>query len=73
MMDNYGEDWKIALREMMKPKEEWRWIMSSKYKGYACCPMCLDTYIEPEWVVDLKWRYCPTCGTKLKEPEVNNG
>ena len=42
-----------------------RWEMSEKYPGYACCPVCRDTYINPEWILNMKWRYCPTCGTKL--------
>ena len=45
------------------------WEMSDKYKGYACCPVCMDTFIEPDWIIDMKWRFCPTCGTRLYPPK----
>lgn len=54
-------------------EEKRKWEMSDRYKGYACCPVCKDTYVEPEWIVNLKWRYCPTCGERLEPPEVEDG
>lgn len=57
----------VGIIEDARDLEEYplRWEMSEKYPGYACCPVCRDTYINPEWILNMKWRYCPTCGTKL--------
>lgn len=49
-----------------------RWEMSEKYKGYCTCSMCHDCYLEPEWVDELHWRFCPNCGARM-DLEVSNG
>ena len=49
-----------------------RWEMSEKYKGYCTCSMCHDCYLEPEWVDELHWRFCPNCGARM-DFEVSDG
>lgn len=46
-----------------------KWEKSERYPGYVFCPECYDTFIDPEWIKEQKWRFCPTCGTRLEPPE----
>ena len=56
----------------MPTENEEHWVMSERYKGYACCPVCHDCFIDPKWIVDFKWNFCPTCGTRLLPPIATN-
>ena len=47
------------------PVRHGEWEPSDKHKGYVSCSICHDCYVEPEWVSDLKWNYCPNCGAKM--------
>lgn len=44
-----------------------RWEPSNDYNGYCRCSVCHDTYIDPDWIIDGKWQYCPHCGAKMDE------
>ena len=41
------------------------WEPSPDYPCYHRCSVCKDTYIDPEWIADGKWSYCPNCGAKI--------
>lgn len=54
----------------VRPNNTGVWEPSEIYKGYVCCPYCHDCYVEPEWITKMKWKYCPSCGSRLESPEV---
>lgn len=41
------------------------WKPSDDYKGYVTCSRCRNCYVEPGWVINRKWKYCPNCGAKM--------
>lgn len=38
----------------------------SEHNGLRVCSVCHDCYIEPEWMIKGKWKYCPQCGARLE-------
>lgn len=38
----------------------------SEHNGLRVCSVCHDCYIEPEWMIKDKWKYCPQCGARLE-------
>lgn len=47
------------------PVKHGRWEPSNDYNGYCCCSACHNTYIDPDWLIDGKWQYCPACGARM--------
>jgi DNA-directed RNA polymerase subunit RPC12/RpoP len=43
------------------------WIASKQFKGYLTCSNCTNCFIEPEWLENGKWNYCPSCGARMME------
>ena len=39
-----------------------KWV-EHKSTGYLMCDQCRDVYINPEWLTDGRWRFCPNCGS----------
>ena len=39
-----------------------KWV-KHKSTGYLMCDQCKDVYINPEWLTDGRWRFCPNCGS----------
>ena len=64
--------WRLHLEITREPAADvapvvhGEWEPSDKHKGFVSCSVCHDCYVEPEWVSDLKWRYCPNCGAEMK-------
>lgn len=40
------------------------WEPSPDYPGYHRCSVCKDCYIDPAWLADGKWSFCPNCGAR---------
>lgn len=58
------EHFRPVEEELEVVKHE-KWEQSQKYKGYLVCSGCGDCFVEPEWVLDGKWKYCPCCGARM--------
>lgn len=41
-------------------------IPSREHPGYLVCSVCHDCYVDPSFVKDNKWNFCPQCGTPWK-------
>lgn len=47
------------------------WEEFSVAKGYVRCSHCRNVYIPQEWITETKWKYCPGCGYRFKQPKIN--
>lgn len=45
-----------------------KWV-EHKSTGYLMCDQCRDVYIDPEWLADGHWKFCPNCGAKMEVTE----
>lgn len=36
------------------------------HAGWRVCSVCHNCYVEPEWIIKDKWKYCPQCGARLE-------
>ena len=43
----------------------------AEYNGFVRCSKCKDSYIYEDWVVNGKWKYCPNCGAKMMDGDLN--
>lgn len=43
-----------------------KWV-EHKSTGYLMCDQCKDVYINPEWLADGHWRFCPNCGARMEK------
>ena len=50
----------------VRPVVQGKWEKSAKYKGFVCCSECHNCYVVSEWITDLKWNYCPSCGCSME-------
>lgn len=41
------------------------WVMSEDAPGYAVCSNCHDFYMNPEFMTNGKWSFCPNCGARM--------
>ena len=42
---------------------EWE---DAKQYGLCRCSVCKDCYIEKDYINQAKWKYCPSCGSKMR-------
>ena len=42
---------------------EWE---DAKQHGLCRCSVCKDCYIEKNYITQAKWRFCPSCGARMK-------
>ena len=56
--------WKEATERV--PVVHGEWISAPGILGYLCCSECHDVYIDPEWISDGKWSFCPNCGATMR-------
>ena len=42
---------------------EWE---DAKQHGLCRCSVCKDCYIEKDYITQAKWKYCPSCGSKMR-------
>lgn len=47
------------------PPAHGRWEEKMEHAGYVCCSVCHDCYVEKEWLLNLKWGWCPQCGARM--------
>ena len=47
---------------------EWE---DAKQHGLCRCSVCKDCYIEKDYITQAKWRFCPSCGARMKGAEEN--
>ena len=45
---------------------EWE---DAKQHGLCRCSVCKDCYIEKDYITQTKWKYCPSCGARMKGAE----
>ena len=45
---------------------EWE---DAKQHGLCRCSVCKDCYIEKDYITQAKWRFCPSCGARMKGAE----
>lgn len=50
----------------VRPVVPGKLIPSQEYPGYLVCSVCHDCYVDPSFVKDNKWNFCPQCGTPWK-------
>ena len=52
----------------LSPDEVWgvgEWE-DAKQHGLCRCSVCKDCYIEKDYITQAKWKYCPSCGARMK-------
>lgn len=47
------------------PARHGLWEEKMEHAGYVCCSVCHDCYVEKEWLLNLKWGWCPQCGARM--------
>lgn len=47
------------------PVRHGRWEKYKYATGVVRCSVCIDVYIDEEWITDGKWNYCPNCGARI--------
>ena len=53
----------------VRPVVPGKLIPSQEHPGYLVCSVCHDCYVDPSFVKDNKWNFCPQCGTPWKRDE----
>lgn len=48
-----------------EPVRHGRWEKAPQFTFMLRCSECKDVYVEDDWLVGHKWRYCPGCGAKM--------
>ena len=44
----------------------------AKQHGLCRCSVCKDCYIEKDYITQAKWRFCPSCGARLRTGGAND-
>lgn len=60
MIDFEIKDYKFV--DVASPVGEWEYYK----QGIVRCSECHDCYIDEMYITREKWKFCPTCGARLK-------